>query len=427
MGRIRVEQIVFAREHGEALSCHLDEPSSGLSCSSGGLPISGWVVFDDARDVRIQLVSDGRVLATLPRDRMRPDVAAQFALGSECANLGFRGQVGLHTVGEKFSLNVMAVDRDGVRFRLATIHGRQESVWRPADPGCAPLLVMGMGRSGTTWLMRLLSMHPAMVADVRYPYETRVAQYYAHVFKVLSDPADFARPDDRVHFVQEPEVIRANPFFDVAGVEADWFGVGYRGCLETFIRETVIGYYRMLAGRQSKGAIRYFAEKAFHARPTALDAVFPATKRVFIVRDLRDVFCSARAFNDKRGVRHFGRENAKDDEGHIDEMGRRAERFLVQWKNSRDTRRLVRYEDLLLRPAETLERLFESLDVDCDRRLIESLLTEAVPDTPEMADHRTTADPASSVGRWRSDLDEALIARCNRVFGNWNEAFSYVQ
>lgn len=35
--------------------------------------------------------------------------------------------------------------------------------------------------------MRLLCQHPAVVADQRYLYESRMAQYWIHMLRVLAD------------------------------------------------------------------------------------------------------------------------------------------------------------------------------------------------------------------------------------------------
>ena len=44
---------------------------------------------------------------------------------------------------------------------------------------------------------------------------------------------------------------------------------------------------------------------------------------------------------------------------------------------------------------------------------------------PELAEHATAPDPAASIGRWRTDLDEELERACERSFGTALEVFGY--
>lgn len=52
-----------------------------------------------------------------------------------------------------------------------------------------PILLSALARSGTTWLMRLLISHPAIVGYPRYPYELHVAGYAWHACRVLAAPS----------------------------------------------------------------------------------------------------------------------------------------------------------------------------------------------------------------------------------------------
>jgi hypothetical protein len=45
---------------------------------------------------------------------------------------------------------------------------------------------------------------------------------------------------------------------------------------------------------------------------------------------------------------------------------------------------------------------------------------------PRMDEHRTSADFASSIGRWRRDLDPELAAACEQAVGPALEAWGYV-
>jgi hypothetical protein len=44
---------------------------------------------------------------------------------------------------------------------------------------------------------------------------------------------------------------------------------------------------------------------------------------------------------------------------------------------------------------------------------------------PALAEHGTAPDPAASVGRWRTDLDDDLARACARSFGEALAKFGY--
>jgi len=51
-----------------------------------------------------------------------------------------------------------------------------------------PLLINGLPRSGSTWLMSLLSAHPEVVAAGGYPFEQSHGVYWSLMARVLSQP-----------------------------------------------------------------------------------------------------------------------------------------------------------------------------------------------------------------------------------------------
>jgi hypothetical protein len=79
---------------------------------------------------------------------------------------------------------------------------------------------------------------------------------------------------------------------------------------------------------------------------------------------------------------------------------------------------LPRYEDLILRPVETLIGIFEYLDLDRRPATVEGLLRRASQEIPQMQDHLTSPDPERSIGRWRHDLDASSQAICQEAFGD---------
>jgi Sulfotransferase domain len=85
----------------------------------------------------------------------------------------------------------------------------------------------------------------------------------------------------------------------------------------------------------------------------------------------------------------------------------------------------VRYEDLVLDPGATLKRLLEHIGVESSDEIVGRMVEALAGELAELAEHRTTADPRASIGRWRRDLSEELLGACDEAFGPALEAFGY--
>src|SRR5262249_38190405 len=134
---------------------------------------------------------------------------------------------------------------------------------------------------------------------------------------------------------------------------------------------------------------------------------------------IRDVICSAVAFDAKRGRRSFGREILADDLGFVNQLHMDLGRLVRSWQRRFDTALLVRYEKLVAAPEVTLPRSLEPLDAAATSAVDSEILGAANATTPELDAHRTTPDPAASIGRWRTDLAAVhpdLPELCDELF-----------
>jgi hypothetical protein len=85
----------------------------------------------------------------------------------------------------------------------------------------------------------------------------------------------------------------------------------------------------------------------------------------------------------------------------------------------------VRYEDMILRPAETVKALLDYLELDDSAERVRAM-TETVGYTPpEMAEHLTAADISASIGRWRQDLSADVPRACHEDFEEALATFGY--
>jgi hypothetical protein len=80
---------------------------------------------------------------------------------------------------------------------------------------------------------------------------------------------------------------------------------------------------------------------------------------------------------------------------------------------------LVKYEDLVAKPEQTLRTIANFIGVRRDSSFGSNL------DGNVFAMHSTSASPQSSVGRWRTDLSSEEIELCERRTQSYMETFGY--
>jgi hypothetical protein len=277
-------------------------------------------------------------------------------------------------------------------------------------------------------LQRLLDAHPEILVLRPHRYEQRVAGYWVEVLLALTDPSSYMRQLapagslDQPHWWLGDEGPTAN--LRLGEPLHRWLGSDAVVALAELCRTRIDALYREAAAEEG-GRPRYFAEK-HTLRSAALTAeLYPEAREVFLVRDFRDMVASIFAFNRKRGVRGFGEGAASGEVDYVDRLAGWASALVRSFERRSAGAHLVRYEDLVLEPEETLRALLSYLGVDTQDEMIAGMRESLAAEMPELAEHGTAVDPATSVGRWRSDLDDDLKRACERSFGDALAAFGY--
>lgn len=263
-----------------------------------------------------------------------------------------------------------------------------------------PILVSGFGRSGTTALMALLGTDARIAFDRRYPFENRYLTYLTK-FALLT-----GRPGAPSHF----DAGQLNAFDDEHFGPVPWptFAIeGTAPSLQPSMADWLAGLWRTF----SEGVRRRFPEATHYAEkvpawlPAVLRDVVPS-RTMHLVRDPRDMFLSARAFAKSRNAIGFGMEPGRSA---MDSARHTAHGLLSFAENERSDRgrpdvSCVRYEDWIERPADVASHLSDFLNV--------SLSPAAVDVTKYLNFHKTSADAAATVGRWRREPLPAPVRSC---------------
>jgi hypothetical protein len=414
------------------LDVSLDGPRVGVDEHRYALSLGGWVVGRRRPVSAINVLlagfpPDGLPLLSVPVSILREGVLRRFEHLPRDLPCGFATTIGVAGLPAEFELTLEAVFDDGQAERFGKIVGRHPRIESHFAPALQPLMLTSLGRTGTTWLMRLLSEHPQLAVHRVYPYETRACAYWMHAFDVLAEPHHHgvAHPDDYHH---DRTVVRHSPLHLLWRDPAvhGWLQGAYVEQLAGFVQRTTDSFYQVVA--ESNGCLdpRYFAEKFHvgHARWFAR-SIYSGARELLLVRDPRDMLCSILAFNARRGYESFGRELVESDAQFVGRIREDFARLVYAQDSDRDPPHLVRYEDVILDPPATLSELLRYADLDAAEATVAGMLERAATDTAELAAHRTAGDARQSVGRWRRDLSPELQAICADAFGELLERLGY--
>jgi hypothetical protein len=407
------------------LGAELNRPAAGDRLETYALDLRGFAIGREAEVTAVELVSEGSAVRSVPLDIDRPQSAARFGVADR---IGFRALLNALLLPPEFELELVARTGAGARLPIAAVRGNRARLEGNGGGGPEPLIVTTLGRTGSMLLLRLLEAHPEVLVIRPHRYEQRVAGYWTEVLLTLTDPSSYMRQlapagslDRALWWVGDEGPL---PGLDPEDGIQQWLGSEAVAQVAKICRGRIDALYAHAASAAGERP-RYFAEK-HTIRSAALTAeLYPAAREVFLVRDFRDMVTSILAFNRKRGVRGFGEGAATSEVDYVERLGGWADGFVRSFARRQATAHVLRYEDLLLEPQETLRALLAYLEVDAGDPAIERMLEALRTELPELAEHRTSTDAAGSIGRWRTGLDDELKEACARSFGAALETFGY--
>jgi len=436
MELVRITQVSRAVVGQEDLwGFAIDVPKPGATSRIWAIRVRGWVLGKRARVTDVECFSPSGLNRTMPVGKSRPDVAKTFTHVPHAEQSGFDALLGVIGLDREFAIHLRARYADGSSIPLGVVTGSRCPLKTRIRPRLQPLMVTSLGRTGSTWLMAVLAQHSGIVANRRYPFETLASSYWTQMLKVLSQPANYVQSSHPLAFPGNSWLIGHNPFFLEPLLPQTparrrsavyWLGRGYIRDLAAFCQRSIDGYYRRVARGQRQAAARFFVEKhqAGHV-PAMLWELYPEGREIFLVRDFRDVFCSVVAMNARRGSPGFGRENVDSDEAYVYWLRSASLRWRDDWRRRSAHAHLLRYEDLIQRPEETITAVLTYLGLDSAPATVRGMIERANAETPELARHGTGGDPQSSIGRWQRALLPSLQARCNEAFAELLQEFGY--
>ena len=390
--------------------------------------VAGMVITRGGDAQSIELLCGGMLVREIPVNLERPGLKTDFPDQPDTLACGFRALVGVLLLPSEFELEVVVVRDDGARFSIGSIVGRRACPSPSVEPALRPLMLTSLGRAGTVWAMGMLAAHPSIVVHQQFRYEGWPARYWAHVFKVLAGPADHVRSPTSHGFDHVPWHVGPNPFYfspgPVHGELREWLGREHVDRLASFCLQSIEDWYAVAARQQGKAPV-YFAEKNLLRTPlqdSGVSDLYPATSEIFLVRDFRDMACSMLSF-----LGDSWREKNYDSDRALREIIAPWVGYLVSgWRARAEQAHLVRYEDLVFAPEETVSSVFDYLKIDSSERTVEEVL-RAASDGAGFTAHGTSASLENTVGRWSRAEDAAFRDMLNEVLQDALVEFGYAE
>ncbi len=249
---------------------NIEIPESGSKSEIYAIDLRGWVLGKSSLVVAVEVVSEGVVLQRVPINHRRPDIAEAFPEVVGAENSGFRAMVSILGLAPNFELIVRAVLENNSRAPIGKIRGRRRTLRSRFQPDLQPLMLITLGRAGSTWLMCILGQHPRIVAHRPFTYETRVSSYWMHILKALSEPASYLQPIigfDKVSVnwwlgtELSSGVLKRPHQPEIQPEIQQWLGHDGVDALVAFSQERIDALYKQVGRLQGQTEPTYFAEK----------------------------------------------------------------------------------------------------------------------------------------------------------------------
>jgi Sulfotransferase family len=392
-----------------ALVGHVDEISRRT--------VIGWAADNEnwERQVEVAIFVNGKLVARFPATQYRDGIKGTVAKDAT-------GKYGFEHVFEPplSSLDEYKIEVKVVGAPQPLPNGSKVLRGPPVmQSPLIPIMVSSAGRSGTTLLMQRLSAYPEVVMGQLYPYEVKLTNYYSAAFRVLAAETDRKNSTDPDTMFGEKfrYVIGSNPFTRLGyhGVTSNrraierFFEETVPSALAKTFRELIVDYYHILKQDQNKPYARYFVEKSgledvARRGPRIL---FGNVREIVLIRDPRDFLCSAKSFwkMTSEPAMRLVLQSCK----RVEDINQNAGTDTI----------LVKYEDLVSMPVETMERISDFIGVG---RL---KFSDVEADKSLFGIHATSSSPESSIGRWRNDLNEKEIEFCEQRLRSFMDLFGY--
>ena len=229
-----------------------------------------------------------------------------------------------------------------------------------------PIFVVGMRRSGTTWLGNQLSEHPR-IAGIRHVEHMGIHEsaYFSHVYGRYEDLHILS------NFIEFVEVISACDYFRLAGVTKDHLYSLWPTSYEEVFRTVMDSYAK------ANGADFWVEKSPGHTyKLDLLSKIYPEAKFIGITRNIESVVKSSLGMYLSRQPEYAARRSYRW--SLILSLSRswhKHDKSMRKHLNTNLNFKMIRYEDMKTDRARVMNDICKFLDIEFDQQM----LTESFP------------------------------------------------
>lgn len=270
-------------------------------------------------------------------------------------------------------------------------------------PSKLPFFILGNPRSGTSLFRLMVNSHPNAIVPPECGFVDWLYNEYGDI--KLTD-------DIYKSFIKD--LFRTKKF-ESWGISADQLLSSFRGKKPSNYLELVRLVYLEYAKKIGKKHVDVFGDKNnyYMSHIDRLERIFPNCKKVFIVRDGRDVACSYLELKNKNIISRY----KPDLSGNIEEIAKewlQSTKIMEHW--SQKGALTIRYEDLVCDPKSVLTKVCNFISIEYTNLMLDFYKNNDEPNEFK-AWKSKTFEPvkSSSLGRFKEELGSEQIELFERI------------
>lgn len=284
-----------------------------------------------------------------------------------------------------------------------------------SEPSFTPVCISNYGRTGSTLLMKLLSLHPMVMCVREHPYELNIISYFLKFARLVRKAPFAGKQADLMENIWGESL--CSPVGFQQWLDNDVFSKYYSMFLSTYLPD-----FLSLCDVSRFETAPFYIEKLPGYFMEDFTAVFPNGKIILLFRDPHKTYLSIKKFESKNEYKAWSWGKAND----LELISAMMSFFAAQiqcYTNDPEQRIYlpVRYEDIVASPRGTMEKICTFIGLPFSEFFAGEVAGyfSSAPSTREFQQHQTSGGiQESRTSSWEKipEVEKNLFYRCRKIF-----------
>lgn len=285
----------------------------------------------------------------------------------------------------------------------------------------SPLPLFTPGRSGGTYMMKILLQFDEITIVNFFPYEMRFFLYMLSLANQLHDVAPSSMLNNFV--TGQPFNVHVDKLLNDQKEYphvAEWYRDKFFKNSSDYVIKQVQQFYSSVSIDSGKGEARYFCEKSSPYYHELIDSMYPSFKSIILVRNPINNYVSFKKFFPN----HINTE--EDAVTWIEGLKNKFSKYRELIHRHEKRVLLLKYEDLITSPLETILSIQKFLGLDISpKKAKEIYLNAQQKDRDKSAKHMTSGSQQQSIQVQTHALEENEYELIVRELGDYCKFFEF--